>query len=239
MNRKHLKPLMLALALALVFSACSGEGEAQTGDEGSLPAQLRTPAEGATIAVFETSLGSFSALIFESEAPLAAENFISLANSGYYNGLSFHSVAENFVAKTGDPSGTGRGGQSVWGEPFKNEYSQQLHHYIGALGMANSAENQNGSQFYFVTGEAVSAEALEEMRSLGYSEEVVSAYESEGGQPGLDYKYTVFGQVYEGLEVLEKINKVNTDASDKPRREITLISLTISSYSAPVEGEEA
>ena len=229
-SAKKYKVVLTILLCILLLAACSSSVSNSAKDDPSLPAQLRTPQQGDTIAVIETNRGTIKMMLFESQAPLACENFISLAENGYYNNVTFHRVVKDFVAQTGDPTGTGRGGDSSFGEPFANEYSKKLHHYVGAVGMANYETDKNTSQFYFVTGTTVSSNTIETMRELGYSEEVLAGYQSSGGQPGLDFKYTVFGQVYEGLDVLDEINKVKTDGGDRPKKDITIESVTISVF---------
>lgn len=237
----------MAIIILMTLLGCSKKDSTNPGAEGSpeggapvsdtappvdssLPAQLVTPKSGDTIAVFETSLGSFSAVFFADGAPLAVENFVKHAKDGYYNKLLFHRVVSGFVIQTGDPTGTGRGGESIWGDPFANEYSPQLHHYSGAIGMANTAADQNGSQFYFVLGSKLSDDSLAEMKSLGFADDVCAAYKKVGGQPGLDNKYTVFGQVYEGMDIVEKIGTVKADSGDRPKKDVELISVTVKTY---------
>lgn len=236
--------VLTALALcacALTLAACAkteGQGEvAPTGDASGLK-QLRGPAEGDTIVILETSKGDISAVIFDDLAPLAGENFLTHARNGYYNDLIFHRVVYDFVIQTGDPTGTGRGGESIWGEPFANEYSQQLHHFYGALGMANAGADLNQSQFYIVAGAALDKATLDQLAAAGYPADVVAAYKERGGQPGLDYKYTVFGQVYDGFDALDAIAKSRTDDKGLPNKEVKLISVTVSTYAAPADEQD-
>ena len=230
--------IMATLVCAFAFASCA-KTQSSLADDPTMPAQLRTPQLGDTIAEIETSRGVIKMVLYEEQAPLACQNFIALAEKGYYNGVTFHRVVKDFVAQTGDPTGTGRGGESSFGDPFANEYSQKLHHYVGAVGMANPEADENTSQFYFVTGASVSTETIEKMRELGYSDEVLAGYQTYGGQPGLDFKYTVFGQVYEGLDVLGEINGVKTDGSDRPKKDITINSVTISVYAGTEEADDA
>lgn len=221
--------LVTLLALAL-FSGC--KGKTPSSDEFGM--QLSGPKEGDTVAVFVTDAGTFKAVLFPEQAPLAVDNFVTLANQGYYDGLIFHRVVADFVIQTGDPTGTGSGGSSASGSYFKNEYSPLMHHYTGALGMANSGENTNSSQFYVVNGPTVSDNLINQMQIKGaeggYDDTVIEAYKSVGGVPTLDYKYTVFGQVYEGLDVVAKINGVKTDDSDRPLDDVKLLSVVIETY---------
>ena len=111
--------------------------------------QFEMPKKGDTIAVIKTNYGDFTVRFFEKEAPKAVENFITLAKEGYYDGVTFHRVIKDFMIQAGDPTGTGAGGQSCWGEPFENEISEYLSPFRGALCMANSGkDNTNKSQFF-------------------------------------------------------------------------------------------
>lgn len=226
--------LSIGLVLLLMTTLLAGCNKTPTAEEFGM--QLASPKEGDTIAVFVTDHGTFKAILFAEQAPLAVDNFIKLAEDGYYNGLIFHRVVADFVIQTGDPTGTGSGGTSASGSYFKNEYSPLLHHYTGALGMANSGTDTNGSQFYVVDGPAVSENLIHQMELKGakggYDETVIEGYKSVGGVPTLDYKYTVFGQVYEGLDVVDKINNVKTDDSDRPLDDVILRSVLIETYKA-------
>lgn len=228
---KRILSLCCILLLALtLFAGC--KGKTPTPEEFGM--QLAGPKDGDTIAVFVTDHGTFKAVLFPEQAPLAVQNFIELAEQGYYDGLIFHRVVADFVIQTGDPTGTGSGGSSASGNTFKNEYSDVLHHYSGALGMANSGTDLNMSQFYVVNGPEVSENLLHQMELKGteggYSETVIEGYKSVGGTPQLDYKYTVFGQVYEGMDVVEAINGVKTDSSDRPVKDVELIKVVIEIY---------
>lgn len=106
-------------------------------------------ADGPT-AIIKTSMGNITVRLYPREAPKAVENFITHAKDGYYDGLIFHRVMNDFMIQGGDPSGTGRGGESIWGGSFEDEFSPDLHNFRGALSMANSGTNTNGSQFFIV-----------------------------------------------------------------------------------------
>lgn len=106
-------------------------------------------ADGPT-AIIKTSMGDITVQLYPAEAPKAVENFISHAKAGYYDGITFHRVISDFMIQGGDPTGTGRGGESIWGGSFEDEFSPSLHNFRGALSMANSGTNSNGSQFFIV-----------------------------------------------------------------------------------------
>src|SRR5699024_8901409 len=142
------------------------------------------------------------------------------------DGVTFHRVMKDFMIQGGDPEGTGRGGQSIWGEAFQDEFHSDYHNFRGSLSMANAGPNTNGSQFFIVQNPSVDKRMLRQMKSLGekdgFSEEVVKAYEELGGTPWLDFKHTVFGHVYEGMDVVDKIADVKTDRSDKPKEDVVM-----------------
>ena len=107
------------------------------------------PANGPT-AVIKTTMGDITVQLYPEQAPKAVENFIGLAKKGYYDGIIFHRIIQDFMIQGGDPTGTGRGGESIWGGSFEDEFSPELHNFRGALSMANSGTDTNGSQFFIV-----------------------------------------------------------------------------------------
>ena len=201
--------------------------------------QFQQPAEGDPIAIFTTEYGQFRAVLYPDEAPMAVENFIALANEGYYNGLPFHRVIGDFIIQSGDATGSGNGGTTCWdGMPFPVEISSKLHHFSGALCMAHmgSDTSANFSQFYVVqtAPDSISDEDAQSLLDKGMDQAVADAYKAGGGAPYLDYYNTIFGQVYEGMEVVDAIAIASDpDQDGKPRTEITLTSVQISSYGSP------
>lgn len=206
------------------------------GEEGEMAVQLQAPKAGDTIAIIDTSMGTMKAIVYPQYAPKAVENFTTHAGEGYYDGLIFHRVMQSFMIQGGDPLGTGLGGESIWGEPFDIEVCAELHHIKGALAMARRGDTtvSQGSQFYIVHGGPINSSMVAEMKSYtaeeGWGEAVANAYAQVGGYPSLDFQYTVFGQVYEGLEVIDKIAAVETDEKDKPYDDVTIYSIKIETY---------
>lgn len=130
----------------------------------------------------------------------------------------------------GDPKGTGRGGESIWGDSFEDEFDLELRNYRGALSMANAGPNTNGSQFFIVQAKEVAPSLLHQMGQLadrGYPAEVTAAYAQVGGTPHLDFRHTVFGQVYDGMDVVDAIAAVDTDRNDKPKTDVVIESIEI------------
>lgn len=175
----------------------------------------------------ETTKGKIVINLYPDAAPKAVENFITHAENGYYDGLIFHRVIEDFMIQGGDPEGTGRGGESIWGQPFEDEFSREMLHFKGALSMANSGTNTNGSQFFIVHADEVAEDMMESMMKSGYPEEVIEMYEQHGGTPFLDFRHTVFGQVVEGMDVVDAIATVETGEADKPVEDVVIEKITV------------
>ena len=191
--------------------------------------QLTTPVAGDTVATMHTSMGDIKIKLFPDKTPKTAENFITHAKNGYYNGLKFHRVIKDFMIQGGDPLGNGTGGESIWGGKFEDEFDPDLHNLRGALSMANAGPGTNGSQFFIVQANAAPAAMLEQMKDLadsGFPTEVREAYAKLGGTPWLDFRHTVFGQVYEGLDVVDGIAAVNT-VNDVPTDDVIINSIDI------------
>src|SRR4030095_1221781 len=154
-------------------------------------------------AVIKTNKGTIRAELLESDAPKTTENFITLAQRGYYGGIIFHRVIKNFMIQGGDPTGTGRGGESAWGGRFNDEINSQSEVYkrgyeAGTMAMANAGPNTNGSQFFIM--------------HVDYP---------------LPPSYTIFGRVTEGQEVVNAIANSQTDRNDRPAEDVKMESVSI------------
>ena len=172
--------------------------------------------------------------LFPEYADKGVENFIELAKKGYYDGLTFHRVIKDFMIQGGDPEGNGMGGESAWGGNFDGGADPHLIHAAGALAYANSGSTAtNGSQFYIVTGEVYSDDEIEELQGYDYglSDSQIEIYSTAGGVPWLDGGYTVFGQVFDGLDVVFDVQNVDTDDNDKPNKDVKIESMTVEKYS--------
>ncbi len=150
--------------------------------------------------VLQTSLGDMSLQLFPGIAPKACENFISLAKKGYYDGTIFHRVIKNFMIQGGDPTGSGRGGESKWGKDFEDEFKPNIiFNRSGILAMANRGPNTNGSQFFITTVPT----------------------------PWLNGRHTIFGEVIDGFDTLKKIENAKTSSRDKPIKDIKIIKILL------------
>jgi len=206
--------------------------------------QLCETTENEKTAVIETNKGKIKVKLFPEYAPKAVENFIKLSQQDYYNGVIFHRVINNFVIQAGDPTGTGAGGESIWKEPFENEVTPLLRNIRGALCMANSGKDTNQSQFYIVQNKNLDSNIRNQLDyfienqdkyvedtqitiSQLYPKEIIQEYIKNGGLPYLDYDYTVFGQVLEGMNIVDEIASVETNSSDKPIEDIVINKIII------------
>ena len=142
-----------------------------------------------TTVVLETTQGNIEIKLYPDVAPKTVENFVGLANKGYYNGIIFHRVIKQFMIQGGDPTGTGRGGESLWGGKFDDEFSPSVSfNKPGILAMANAGPGTNGSQFFITTA----------------------------ATPWLNNRHTIFGEVVNGYDVVQKIEGTETGPGDRP-----------------------
>jgi len=154
----------------------------------------------APIVELQTNQGTITLKMFPKIAPLAVENFVTHAKNGYYDGVIFHRVIKNFMIQGGDPTGTGRGGESIWHKEFKNEYAPNVvfdRPYL--LAMANRGPNTNGSQFFITTVPT----------------------------PHLNGGYTIFGEVIKGQDVVKKIEHAKTGPGDRPLKEQKILKAVV------------
>jgi len=191
--------------------------------------QLSNINSGDTVAVMHTTMGDIKIKLFPEYAPKAVENFTTHAIEGYYDGLKFHRVIKDFMIQGGDPVGNGTGGESIWGLPFEDEFTPVLHNIRGALSMANAGPCTNGSQFFIVQASAVPDSLIEQMKELSdhFPADCVEAYKELGGTPWLDYHHTVFGQVVEGIDIVDNIADVAVDGRDMPLEDVKILNIEI------------
>ena len=185
------------------------------------------PEKLSTDVTIHTNMGDIEIALFEDAAPKAVNNFKSLAKEGYYDGVIFHRIIKDFMIQGGDPTGTGAGGESIYGNKFEDELSENYYHLRGALSMANAGPNTNGSQFFIVTASQVPLSMLGQLEALNLPQVVVEAYGEVGGTPWLDSRHTVFGHVTKGMDIVEKIESVPTNPADRPIEDVIIESIDI------------
>lgn len=192
--------------------------------------QMSMPQKGETIAIIHVKdYGDIKVKFFKNKAPKAVENFVKHSQEGYYNGVTFHRVINDFMIQGGDPTGTGAGGQSIWGKDFEDEFSYDLLPYRGALCMANAGVNTNGSQF-FIEQAKYNENVGTLLEQNNYQESFVKAYKKYGGSIQLFGVHTVFGQVIEGMDVVDKIASTETDEKDRPVEDVIIESIEITEF---------
>ena len=180
------------------------------------------------IATIKTNHGDMRIKLFPNHAPKTVANFIALSKDGYYDGVIFHRIIKDFMIQGGDPTGTGMGGESIYGESFEDEFSEELYNVRGALSMANAGPNTNGSQFFIVQNQHLPYSKKEITRG-GWPEPIAEIYAEQGGTPHLDRRHTVFGQLADeaSYEVLDAIAGVETGAMDKPVEDVVIETIEI------------
>lgn len=246
--------------LSGMAACSGGGGRVRKDDGKQLGYQLEKPAKGEETAVLTTNMGVIRLRLFPDAAPKAVENFKGLIGKGYYNGLTFHRVIKDFMIQGGDPNGNGTGGESVWNKAFPDEFNANLVNIRGSVSMANSGKDTNGSQFFINQGgpSAFAGWDVYEQSYEAYKQspkqyeqtpnfncldmsKVTDAYkklyEKNGGNPNLDGAYsvvekghTVFAQVIEGMDVVDKIAGTDVDSQDKPVTAVTVEKAELQKY---------
>lgn len=203
-----LKKIFILIVVSLFISACSTKNENSKSDENKqtiekgdqLDQLMDLENNEKLIATIETNMGTFEVELYAREVPRTVKNFIGLALKGYYNGVIFHRVIKDFMVQGGDPTGTGMGGESIYGAKFEDEFVPSLmHDSPGILSMANAGPNTNGSQF-FIT--------------------VVPT-------PWLNARHSVFGKVIKNMDLVYAMSQVPTNNSDRPLENIVMQKVSV------------
>lgn len=183
------KTLLLLLTLCSVFFFINLQAAEEKNMKSNRP-----------IIEIETTKGTFEVALWPDVAPKASENFLKHAQDGFYNGIIFHRVIKGFMIQGGDPTGTGRGGKSIWGAPFEDEVSDSAKFdRPGLLAMANSGPKTNGSQFFITTA----------------------------ATPWLNKKHTIFGEVVKGYDIVQKIETTKVGPGDRPNDNVVIVRMTV------------
>lgn len=238
MIKKIFAAVLCAALLVTTLTAC-GKQELLEKQNVNYASNYEALEAGDKIAVITVKdYGTIKIHLFPEYAPKAVENFIGLAEMGYYDELIFHRIIESFVIQGGDPKGDGTGGNSIWGGDFDLESTPSLYHFTGAVAYAHAQNGGNGSQFYIVnTPEGMSYDGAqatpitdEVMSNFSYTSDINELYKEKGGLPFLDGGYTVFGQVIEGMDVVYAISAVDTNSSDMPTKQVVIEKVEIIEY---------
>ncbi|MDE6182304.1 MAG: peptidylprolyl isomerase [Eubacteriales bacterium] len=249
--KKKLLVGFIICAMALNIGCSSNKSSQENNIEQTSSVTLWQDSEikkGEEVAIIKTNMGDIKIRFFKDVAPKAVENFLTHAKDGYYDGIKFHRVIKDFMIQGGDPNGDGTGGESIWGEPFEDEFSPELRHFNGALSMANSGADTNGSQFFIVQNSKLDANSKEQISYFLqnqdlelengatvkeiFPKEVCEKYLKEGGTPHLDGVHTVFGQVYEGMDIVDKIANVEVEGNEGsiPVEDVIIESIEVLEY---------
>lgn len=252
MLKKVLSVFLCSTMAAAVLTSCGKEIKVTTSESDKnnasdkqnssvSVANFTAPEKGEQIIIMKAKGydGEIKIKLFPEYASKGVENFVELAKQGYYDGLTFHRVIKDFMIQGGDPEGTGREGKSIWGEKFDGGTDAHLIHASGAVAYANSGSTAtNGSQFYIVTGTVYNQDTLDQLAEYyktSFSKEASDIYTSIGGTPWLDGGYTVFGQVFEGLDIVYELQNVPVDqGTSMPLEPVIMESVTVGEY----DGEE-
>lgn len=212
--KKIIAIIAVGATLVTALAGCSKDKPDAQPDNVAI-ANFTKPVNGEKIGVISVKgYGDIKIKFFPEYAAKGVENFQGLSDMGYYDELIFHRVIENFCIQGGDPKGNGTGGTSLWGEEFDFETSDSLRNFSGAVAYAHSQDGKNGSQFYILTGDP--ADITDEvLKGYNFPQNVLDKYKEVGGAPNLDGGYTVFGQVFEGMDIVHEIEKVEV-SSEKP-----------------------
>lgn len=259
---KRCVAVLLVLAIVLLCSGCDAL-IARPGTNQTFGFQLEPPEKGEEIAIMHTNFGDIYIRLFPKQAPLAVENFKTLAKAGYYDGVLFHRIIPDFMIQSGDPTGSGNGGESCWGGTFEDEFCEELGNLRGALSMSNYDVDTNGSQFFinqagpeadysvaefrraydsdvdirstYGSFEAFLANRLT-LKKEALTDEVLKIYEEVGGNIHLDgtrtdeLANTVFGQVFDGMDVVDAIAAVETNDNSFPLELVCVDSIEFTEY---------
>jgi len=222
--------------------------------------QLQPLVPGEELAILHTNMGDITLRLFPDEAPIAVANFRALARAGHYDGLIFHRVIPDFMIQGGCFEGTGRGGESIWGETFSTEISHNLRHFRGAVAMAHAGPGTIGSQFYIVQNQDVGshfAQGFEEMMLPSVQNEPMGLlpdgtriymrdvhpveglqyFLDNGGTPSLDWfwnmqgaPHPVFAHVVSGMDVVDAIANTSRNHDDRPLSDMIIESISFIIY---------
>ncbi|MEG1620533.1 MAG: peptidylprolyl isomerase [Oscillospiraceae bacterium] len=176
--------------------------------------------------VILTNYGNIKIALYPQKAPMAVENFLTLAQNGYYNGLPFNKIVKDYFIQSGDPD-DGTGGRSIWDKPFPNEIDMDLWNFRGAIGMATSEKGENGSQFYIIQAKTLSHDAIQAMRKANFPFKVIEKYKQVGGAPWLDGKHTVFGHIISGIDVVDAIAEASVTTENAQPQPAIIEEITI------------
>ena len=239
MKRKNL--IFIILILTMILSSCKKDNTGQVvngyTEIGELKLeQVQMPEVGEEIAVITTNMGVMKIRLFPDIAPMAVENFTTLAKEGFYDGIKITRIEPNYLIQSGKHKDYEKG-KSIFGDPFDDEFDENYVHITGAVGLAKVEPNKNRSTFYIVYRKGLEEEYFEMMREMdedGQSKDIIDAYEVLGGISALDGEYTIFAQVFYGIDTVMEINNLEIDPLNmEPIKDVVIETIEI----VPFEGK--
>ena len=233
---KKITAILFALITLFSFASCNLFQEHKNSIDESVfdfETQLSLPQQGEQIAVVTTSFGTFKMKLFPQYAPKAVENFITLAKQGYYDGSYVFCIDPNNAFMGGSTDNQGVGYKSIFndGKPFDNECTDALWHFSGAVSTISTETGKSDSRFLILGDVTIPETTITSMERYGYPSSLVEKYREHGGAPTLDARHTIFAQIFEGIETVNAINKVEIDAENgRPLTDVKIEKIEIVNY---------
>lgn len=245
-----MKKIKIAAAITgcvFLLSGCLAPDATGLKEEDIHFVQLEEVKEGREIAVVETSLGKITMILFPEEAPKTVEYFKKLVNEGFYNDRAIFTEAQNGTVVTGATDDYAAEGtvETENGEPISCEITPNLWHFSGAVSVLGyeksklSKEMLSDSRFFFIGDVDATTDMVNQMEEYSYPQKVIDAYKQYGGLPQFTGAYTVFGQIIDGIEIVDKITKLEVDEAKKPKNGTKIIKIELSTYRRSAESDDS
>lgn len=227
------KGLLAALVLLLAFSLTACGGSSYNFDETDMHlVQFETPADDAPVAHVATSMGDVWFVLYPDEAPVACENFMTLAEQGWYDGTEFFRIEPKTACIAGSKTTDGNTPTTIYNEEkFENEYTMNVWPFAGAVGTISNEDGKSDSRFFLIGDIPITDEYRSAMEQYGFPESVREKFDEVGGVPPFTQRYTIFGQIVKGMDVVDAINALETNDDQYPTGDPVVIeSITLTTY---------
>lgn len=224
--------LLLALVFAFALTGCGSSSSYEFDEENMVLVQFETPADDAPVAHISTNMGDVWFVLYPDEAPVACENFTELVNDGWYDGTEFFRIESDTACIAGSKTTDGNTPTTIYNEEkFENEYTSNVWPFAGAVGTISNEDGMSDSRFFLIGDIGITDDYRESMEKYGFPEAVREKFDEVGGVPPFTQRYTIFGQVVKGMDVVNAINKVETNDDQYPTGEAIVIeSITMTTY---------
>lgn len=227
------KGLLAALVLLLAFSLTACGGSSYNFDETDMHlVQFETPADDAPVAHVSTSMGDVWFVLYPDEAPVACENFMTLAEQGWYDGTEFFRIEPKTACIAGSKTTDGNTPTTIYNEEkFENEYTMNVWPFAGAVGTISNEDGKSDSRFFLIGNIPITDEYRSAMEQYGFPESVREKFDEAGGVPPFTQRYTIFGQIVKGMDVVDAINALAVNDDQYPTGDPVVIeSITLTTY---------